>query len=80
MPVNTRNYVSKRSPVFRNVVNRRQSLHSGSSTQSLTTKKIETAEILRSMTIEKNYKNSYIFKSELQTFGKGLSRGIVIAG
>jgi hypothetical protein len=79
MPVNTRNYASRRPPVLRNVVNRRQSPHSGSLTQPLITKEIETAEILRSMIIEKNYKNFYIFEFELQAVRKISRAAAVIA-
>jgi hypothetical protein len=77
MPVNTKNHASRRSPVLKNVVNRRQFPHSGSSTQSLITKETETAEILRSITIEKNYKNFYILKSELQASEK-ISRAAAV--
>jgi hypothetical protein len=65
MFMNIRNYTSKKPPVLRNIVNCRLFPYSGSLTQSLITKKIETIKILYSIIIEKNYKNFYIFESEL---------------
>jgi hypothetical protein len=75
--INTKNYASRKPSVLKNVVNRRQFSHSGTSTQSLTTKKTETAEILRSIIIGKNYKNSHIFKSKLQVVRK-ISRATTV--
>jgi hypothetical protein len=80
MPVNTKNHASKRPPVLRSAVKRRLSSHSGSPTQPLTAKETETAEILRSMAIGKNYRNRHILEPELQAAVKASRAAAVAAG